>query len=199
MKRTGCRRYFNLLRPTRRWTSAGGPGAHTGYGEREAAPDAWMRTSARLPGRCRGAPGVPAFRSDMGLIGMVTFPHVRPPAGFQLASQDHACRVHARCGWNEVDLFDLHSPRAGGARGFARGGYARNGRGRDHGPGRLFRTEVCRLTRCRAPCSRTWSPGRADGGLVADRHRPGFCLRTGAGAGAALLRRRAADLSARSA
>jgi hypothetical protein len=56
------------------------------------------------------------FASDMGLIGMVTFPHALPPAGFQLASLDHAMWFHCPVRVDEWMLFDLHSPRAGGAR-----------------------------------------------------------------------------------
>ncbi len=123
------RRYFNLLRLTQALDFRPVDPAHTlGTGAREPRQMLWTRTSTRLPDDIEAHQAFLAFLSDMGLIGMVTFPHVRPAAGFQLASLDHAMWFHCPVRVDEWLLFDLHSPRAGGARGFARASvYARNG------------------------------------------------------------------------
>ncbi len=123
------RRYINLLRLTQALDFRPVDPAHTlGMGAREPRQMLWMRTSTRLPDDIEAHQAFLAFMSDMGLIGMVTFPHVRPAVGFQLASLDHAMWFHCPVRVDEWLLFDLHSPRAGGARGFARASvYARNG------------------------------------------------------------------------
>ena len=123
------RRYFKLLRLTQALDFRPVDPDHAlGTGAREPRQMVWMRTSARLPDDVEAHQAFLAFASDMGLIGMVTFPHVLPPTGFQLASLDHALWFHCPVRVDEWLLFDLHSPRAGGARGFARASvYARNG------------------------------------------------------------------------
>ena len=123
------RRYFNLLKLSQALDFRPVDPGHTlGIGVREPRQLLWMRTSARLPDDIEAHQAFLAFLSDMGLIGMVTFPHIRPPAGFQLASLDHAMWFHCPVRVDEWMLFDLYSPRAGGARGFARASvYSRNG------------------------------------------------------------------------
>ena len=122
-------RYFKLLRLTQALDFRPVDPEHTlGTGAREPRQMVWMRSSARLPDDVVAHQAFLAFASDMGLIGTVTFPHVLPPTGFQLASLDHAMWFHCPVRVDEWMLFDLHSPRAGGARGFARASvYARNG------------------------------------------------------------------------
>lgn len=122
-------RYFKLLRLTQALDFRPVDPDHAlGAGAREPRQMVWMRTSARLPDDVAAHQAFLAFASDMGLIGMVTFPHALPPTGFQLASLDHAMWFHCPVRVDEWMLFDLHSPRAGGARGFARASvYARNG------------------------------------------------------------------------
>ncbi len=123
------RRYFTLLKLSQALDFRPvDPGHALGAGVREPRQLLWMRTSVRLPDDIEAHQAFLAFLSDMGLIGMVTFPHVRPPAGFQLASLDHAMWFHCPVRVDEWMLFDLHSPRAGGARGFARASvYSRSG------------------------------------------------------------------------
>ena len=123
------RRYFTLLKLSRALDFRPVDSGHAlAAGVREPRQLLWMRTSARLPDDIEAHQAFLAFLSDMGLIGMVTFPHVRPPAGFQLASLDHAMWFHCPVRVDEWMLFDLHSPRAGGARGFARASvYSRSG------------------------------------------------------------------------
>jgi len=94
------RRYFNLLKLSRALNFRPVDPQHTlGTGARHARQMLWMRTSARLPDDVAAHQAFLAFLSDMGLIGMVTFPHQRPPSGFLLASLDHACGSTARYGW----------------------------------------------------------------------------------------------------
>ncbi len=123
------RRYFNLLKLSRALNFRPVDPQHTlGTGARHARQMLWMRTSARLPDDVAAHQAFLAFLSDMGLIGMVTFPHQRPPSGFLLASLDHAMWFHCPIRVDEWMLFDLHSPWAGGARGFARASiYRRDG------------------------------------------------------------------------
>ena len=123
------RRYFNLLRLSEALDFRPVDPAHTlGMGAREPRQMLWIRTSARLPDDIEAHQAFLAFLSDMGLIGMVTFPHQRPFAGFQLASLDHGMWFHCPVRVDEWMLFDMYSPRAGGARGFARASvYARDG------------------------------------------------------------------------
>ena len=123
------RRYFNLIKLSRALDFRPVDPAHTlGTGVRDPRQMLWMRTSARLPDDIVAHQAFLAFLSDMGLIGMVTFPHHRPPAGFQLASLDHAVWFHCPIRVDEWMLFDLYSPWAGGARGFARASvYRRDG------------------------------------------------------------------------
>ena len=123
------RRYFNLLKLSQALDFRPVDPDHAlGEGARAPRQMLWMRTSARLPDDVAAHQAFLAFLSDMGLIGMVTFPHVRPPDGFQLASLDHAMWFHCPVRVDEWLLFDLHSPRAGGARGFARASvYSGNG------------------------------------------------------------------------
>lgn len=123
------RRYFNLLMLSSALDFRPVAPEHTlGTGAREPRHMVWMRTSARLPDDVAAHQALLAFLSDMGLIGMVTFPHQRPPAGFLLASLDHAMWFHCPIRVDEWMLFDLYSPWAGGARGFARASvYRRDG------------------------------------------------------------------------
>ena len=115
------RRYFNLLKLSQALDFRPVDPDHAlGEGARAPRQMLWMRTSARLPDDVAAHQAFLAFLSDMGLIGMVTFPHVRPRDGFQLASLDHAMWFHCPVRVDEWLLFDLHSPRAGAARGFAR-------------------------------------------------------------------------------
>ncbi len=115
------RRYFSLLKISKALDFRPVDPRHTlSTGAREPRQMLWVRTSTRLPDDVEAHQAFLAFLSDMGLIGMVTFPHVRPPQGFQLASLDHALWFHYPVRVDEWMLFDLHSPWAGGARGFAR-------------------------------------------------------------------------------
>ncbi len=124
------RRYFNLLRLSRALDFRPVDPEHAlGTGARNPRQMLWMRTSAPLPDDIAAHQAFLAFLSDMGLIGMVTFPHRRPPTGFQLASLDHAMWFHCPIRVDQWMLFDLHSPWAGGARGFARASvYRRDGK-----------------------------------------------------------------------
>lgn len=123
------RRYFELLKLSRALDFRPvDPGHSLGTGARAPRQMLWMRTSERLPDNVVAHQAFLAFLSDMGLIGMVTFPHQRPPSGFQLASLDHAMWFHCPVRVDEWMLFDLYSPWAGGARGFARASvYRRDG------------------------------------------------------------------------
>ncbi|WP_446831418.1 acyl-CoA thioesterase [Candidatus Foliamicus sp.] len=123
------RRYFNLLRLSKALDFRPvDPERSLGGGVREPRQMLWMRTSERLPNDIVAHQAFLAFLSDLGLIGMVTFPHQRPRSGFQLASLDHAMWFHCPIRVDEWMLFDLHSPWAGGARGFARASvYRRDG------------------------------------------------------------------------
>ena len=98
------RRYYNLLRLSQALDFRPVDPGHTlGVGVREPRQLLWMRTSARLPDDIEAHQAYLAFLSDMGLIGMVTFPHHRPPAGFQLASLDHAMWFHCPVRVDEWD------------------------------------------------------------------------------------------------
>ena len=123
------RRYFNLLKLSSALDFRPVDPEHSlGTGARQPRQLLWMRTSARLPDDVAAHQAFLAFLSDMGLIGMVTFPHQRPPSGFLLASLDHAMWFHRPIRVDEWMLFDLCSPWAGGARGFARASiYRRDG------------------------------------------------------------------------
>jgi acyl-CoA thioesterase-2 len=84
--------------------------------------DVWMRADGALPDDPLIHVAVAAYASDLALLSTSTMPHT--PAGsrpFMLASLDHVMWFHREFRADEWLLFHLHSPSAGGARGFAHG------------------------------------------------------------------------------
>jgi acyl-CoA thioesterase II len=90
----------------------------------------WFRTTGKLPDDPLTHQAALAYASDYGLLATVLQPHgltVRDP-GMQVASLDHALWFHRPFRADEWLLYEVDSPVAAGARGFARGRiYTREG------------------------------------------------------------------------
>jgi acyl-CoA thioesterase-2 len=90
----------------------------------------WFRAVDRIPSdedrvhRC-----LLAYVSDYNLLDTATLPHATSFAHLQMASIDHGMWFHRPFRADEWLLYDVDSPSASGARGFARGNvYTRDGR-----------------------------------------------------------------------
>lgn len=84
---------------------------------------AWFRTTGPLPDDPLLHQAALAYASDYGLLATVLQPHaltIRTP-GLQVASLDHALWFHRPFRADEWLLYEVDSPVAAGARGFARG------------------------------------------------------------------------------
>lgn len=98
---------------------------------RPPSQQVWMRADGRLPDDLALHQCVVAYASDMTLIDTALLPHGVAWAddAFQVASLDHAMWFHRAFRADEWLLYDLHSPNAAGARGFALGRiFTRDGR-----------------------------------------------------------------------
>lgn len=106
---------------------------HPSYmgGEPSDAPNlAWFRTREKLPDDPALHQSVLAYASDISLNDNAYRPHSGPdePELHSMASVDHAMWFHAPARADEWILFHQESPRAGHARGYARGTmYTREG------------------------------------------------------------------------
>ncbi len=91
----------------------------------------WIRAIGDMPDEAHLHQAVLAYASDYGLLATVLQPHgltIRSP-GVQVATLDHAIWFHRPFRVDDWLLYDMDSPAAHGARGFARGTiYDRNGR-----------------------------------------------------------------------
>ncbi|WP_299316538.1 acyl-CoA thioesterase II [uncultured Halomonas sp.] len=105
-----------------------------GEESREGEPGSkrvWFRLAGELPDDPTLHRSLLAYSSDFNLLTTTLVPHgldYRDP-GLQIASLDHALWFHRDVRVNDWLLYDMDSPWAGGARGFARGSiYDRHGR-----------------------------------------------------------------------
>ena len=91
--------------------------------ERPPSQQVWMRADGALPDDFALHQVVVAYASDMTLIDTALLPHgvAWGDDRFQVASLDHAMWFHRPFRADEWLLYDLHSPNAGGARGFTLG------------------------------------------------------------------------------
>jgi acyl-CoA thioesterase II len=97
-----------------RWSAGDGP--------RPPDEQMWLRASGRLPDDPLLHATVAAYASDIALLGTTVMPHTGRGSGdFMMASIDHVMWFHRPFRADEWLLFDLHSPVAGRARGFAHG------------------------------------------------------------------------------
>jgi acyl-CoA thioesterase II len=83
----------------------------------------WFKTTGALPDSTVVHQAALAYASDYGLLATVLQPHglgIRTP-GLQVASLDHAMWFHRPFRADEWLLYEVDSPAAAGARGFARG------------------------------------------------------------------------------
>lgn len=91
----------------------------------------WFRTTGALPDDPLLHQAALAYASDYGLLATVLQPHaltIRTP-GLQVASLDHALWFHRPFRADDWLLYEVDSPVASGARGFARGRvFTRDGR-----------------------------------------------------------------------
>ena len=83
----------------------------------------WMRAVGELPDDNALHCSIAAYASDMALLGVTMRPHLK---GFwspdiMAASLDHAMWFHVGFRFDQWLLYDQFTPRAAGARGFARG------------------------------------------------------------------------------
>jgi acyl-CoA thioesterase II len=97
----------------------------------EPAQQVWFKAVGRLPDDERLHRCLLAYVSDFFLLGTSTLPH--NPAKLEgrlvMASLDHAMWFHRSLRLDDWLLYDMESPSASGARGFARAGvFARDGR-----------------------------------------------------------------------
>lgn len=90
---------------------------------RPPSQQVWMRADGRLPDDPALHQCVVVYASDMTLVDTALLPHGVAWADdrFQVASLDHAMWFHRPFRADEWLLYDLHSPSAAGARGFALG------------------------------------------------------------------------------
>ena len=90
----------------------------------------WFRAIAAIPDEPLLHQAVLAYASDYGLLTTALYPHglsFRSP-GLQMASLDHSLWMHRPFRVDDWLLYDMDSPVATGARGFARGSiYSRRG------------------------------------------------------------------------
>lgn len=91
----------------------------------------WFRLTGELPDDPSLHRYLLAYSSDFNLLTTALVPHgiTFPDPRLQIASLDHALWFHRDVRVNDWLLYDMDSPWAGGARGFARGSlYDRQGR-----------------------------------------------------------------------
>jgi acyl-CoA thioesterase-2 len=91
----------------------------------------WFRLAGDLPDDTALNRALLAYSSDFNLLTTALVPHgiTFGDPGLQIASLDHAIWFHHDVRVNDWLLYDMDSPWAGGARGFARGSiYDRQGR-----------------------------------------------------------------------
>jgi len=91
--------------------------------KREPSQQVWMRADGALPDDPALHQVVVAYASDMTLLDTALLPHgvAWADESVQIASLDHAMWFHRPFRADEWLLYDLHSPNAGGARGFTLG------------------------------------------------------------------------------
>jgi acyl-CoA thioesterase II len=85
--------------------------------------DVWIRTNGDLPDDPLLHAAMVAYASDMTLLSTATLPHRATFQGgeYMIASLDHVMWFHRPLRADVWLLFRVHSPSAGGARGFANG------------------------------------------------------------------------------
>lgn len=91
----------------------------------------WFRAVGPMPAEALAHQAVLAYASDYGLLGSALQPHGRSfrRSNMQVASLDHALWLHRACRVDDWLLFDIDSPVAAHARGFARGSiFTRDGK-----------------------------------------------------------------------
>lgn len=91
----------------------------------------WFRAVGAMPDEALAHQAVLAYASDYGLLGSALQPHGRSfrRSNMQVASLDHALWLHRACRVDDWLLFDIDSPVAAHARGFARGSiFTRDGK-----------------------------------------------------------------------
>lgn len=83
----------------------------------------WIRAIGPMPAETLSHQAVLAYASDYGFIGTALQPHGRTfrRPDIQVASLDHSLWLHRHCRVDEWLLYEIESPAAAGARGFARG------------------------------------------------------------------------------
>jgi acyl-CoA thioesterase II len=90
----------------------------------------WLRAVGSMPEGTLQHQAALAYASDYGLLATAVQPHgltIRSPR-LQAATLDHAIWFHRPFRMDEWLLYDMDSPAAAGARGFARGSvYTRDG------------------------------------------------------------------------
>lgn len=99
--------------------------------KRPPSQQVWMRADGALPDDPALHQVIVAYASDMTLLDTALLPHGVAWAddAVQVASLDHAMWFHRPFRADEWLLYDLHSPNAGGARGFTLGRiFTRDGR-----------------------------------------------------------------------
>ncbi len=107
------------------------PGAGEKAGRTEPSRQVWFKAVGRLPDDERLHRNLLAYASDFFLLGTSMLPHgVSEFAGrLVMASLDHAMWFHRPLRVDDWLLYDLESPSASGARGFAQAGvFSRDGR-----------------------------------------------------------------------
>jgi acyl-CoA thioesterase II len=104
-----------------RYASGWGTAAAQPYPE--AHGQIWFRTQGPMPDDALLHHGALVYISDLSLLPATLLPHglAYDDAGVQMASIDHAMWFHGPVRVDDWLLYDQHSPRASGARGFARG------------------------------------------------------------------------------
>ncbi|MFQ5634044.1 MAG: acyl-CoA thioesterase [Gammaproteobacteria bacterium] len=100
------------------------PRSDQAEGEIKPVKHVWMKAIDRMPDDPQLHSVLLAYISDFQLLGTAAIPHAAQDIlrdNLQMASLDHAIWIHSRCRVDEWLLFSYDSPRASGARGFARG------------------------------------------------------------------------------
>ena len=111
---------------------SGSPMERRGREPLPPAQQVWMRADGRLPDEPMLHACVVAYASDLTLLDTTTLPHAlsafEDHHRLMMASLDHAMWFHRPFRADEWLLYDMESPSASGARGFARGTiYRRDG------------------------------------------------------------------------
>ena len=113
-----------------RFAGDSGPGGVIASGAHRAHMRVWVRTEARLPDDIRVHQAILAYLSDLTLLSVSTVPHevAFMSNRLQTASIDHVMWFHRRFMADEWLLYDMISPSASHALGFASGRLFQGGR-----------------------------------------------------------------------